>query len=498
MSLVNHPRMALLIASGVVVSCGAPGSSTDPGEPLDSSSSPITGAPLPGGIPGVKSPEVGPNVRCNGDQHAAAQHEPAIAGNPAAPGNFLVGARDYREMPADQAPGIYVTRDHGQTWSDGLLDGITQGHGGPFQYTMNPAITCSGRGHCFYAAIAFNADRGGSGVVVAHTPDGGGTWDAPVFVVAEKDPYVSHDKEWLAVDDTDGSLYLAWSRFTLNDDGGRIGSQIYLARSSDLGQSWSAPVQVSPASAPWSRSPHPLVAPGGAVHVVYQTWSDSGVGQHVIQSSSDGGLTFYKPRSIAPVTDNPSPLPGQAYPVESSPWAAVNPATGTVHVVWSDARQGTPVVWASASLDGGKTWLQQRRVGAPPAGAGGYDIMPTVACGPTGLCGVAFYSDRANPGTGLLDVYYTPLFAVAPPGLPPGLWADGPLRVTDFSSDPRAQFAGYDLGRFLGLTIDGAPSAHPTWTDSRDLELQNGNLVPQQDIYTARIPLSRPDSRWAR
>jgi hypothetical protein len=335
-------------------------------------------------------------------------------------------------------------------------------------------------------------------VAVVHTGDGGVTWDAPAFVVATNDATLFHDKESIAVDPVSGAVYVTWTRVTFDAGGEYDSSPIYLARSTDRGHTWSTPRAVSPPSHPYDQSSHPLVGKDGAVHVVYQSspldWS--GPSEVLVQTSTDGGSTFSGPVLVAKEADLPGALPGEAYRVDSSPWAAVNPVTGTIHVVWSDYGAGVADALASASIDQGATWSAPVRVNDNPAGSA-QNIMPTVACGPTGICGVAFYSSRNDSAGLLLDVYYAPLFAVSAKPHSVAENAGANVRVTDYSSDPSVQFDGTFFGDYLGLAID-AGSAHPAWTDTRVLEPYQGSSVHQQDIFTARLPVSLPGVVHAR
>lgn len=445
------------------------------------------------GLPGDRDPGVGRNVRCNGDAGPAAQNEPAIAWDQRT-GHLVVGANDFRGVPEDAPVGVYVSSDRGASFSDDILPGLTVAHGGDYQEAGDPSIACSGRGDCYYAAIVFDWDTYRSGVAVVHSDSGGVKWDRPVFPAQSDDPSVFHDKEWIGVDDRTGDVHLVWTEIVFDQKGQYQSAPLYIASSTDHGVTWTAPRRISPGDQIWNQSPHVVAAPDGAVHVAYESWLESGPGRHVIQTSRDRGETFSDPVLIIDdVADNPSPLPEASYRVDSSPWLAVNPVTGTLHLVWSDFRLGRAAVWATASLDGGATWIEQRLISDLPSGTTAHDIMPAVACGPTGACGVAFYSTRAAAFEGFLDVYFTPIHVSTSPERPPSIWTGKLVRVTDFSSNPEIQFGGTFFGDYIGLAIDAGPTAHPVWTDTRLAYDGGEEPVPQQDIFTAAVKMSQPE-----
>ncbi|MCU0626554.1 MAG: glycoside hydrolase [Gemmatimonadaceae bacterium] len=123
-------------------------------------------------------------------------------------------------------------------------------------------------------------------IVVARSTDGGGTWSAPVRVHADGWVYdgCPHAGPALAVD-ADGTLHATW--WTGKD--GRAG--VWYAQSRDRGRSFAAPVAMGVASA--SRPAHAQLAlgDGGAVVVA---WDDGTVKlpRVVVRTSRDGGATF--------------------------------------------------------------------------------------------------------------------------------------------------------------------------------------------------------------
>lgn len=444
----------------------------------------------------LREPRTGGNVRVNGDSTYLPQNEPSIAWSPARPETLLIGANDYRLFPGDLSVGAYASIDAGHTFTiDGLLPALTVATGGTYEGAGDPALACSAEGDCYYAALAFDFTTTRSAVAVSHTADGGHSWDAPTFVVADDGTTVSHDKPWIAVDNSSGprrgTVYVTWTRITFTDAGDYVGSPIYFSSSRDRGHTWSGARQVSSDELPYNQGSRPVVDRHGRLYVVYESAvpDDPLRNQQLIQWSDDVNNYFSSPIQIDYVHDTPSPIPPAKYRTDSFPAIAANPLDGTLHVVWSDNRSGHSDILLSSSADQGRTWTRPLRVNDTPPDRGAEHVFPAVACGPLGQCGISFYSNRNDRQSGvLLDVYYASL-----PARHVEAGKCCPLRnvrVSDRSSDPNVQFDGEFIGDYIDLVISKR-HAHLVWTDTRVREIdQTGTLVHQQDIFSARIPLT--------
>jgi hypothetical protein len=130
-----------------------------------------------------------------------------------------------------------------------------------------PDVVADPRGdalHVIYA-VPYNEGRG---IYYVRSDDGGSTWKKPVLVfdaVAAK--WESADKPRLVLDANANVLHAVWLRASLLSG---IGTQaVYYARSSDGGQTWSAPVKVAEGAVDWPR-----VAVGSA-NQVYLVWNQA-------------------------------------------------------------------------------------------------------------------------------------------------------------------------------------------------------------------------------
>jgi hypothetical protein len=166
------------------------------------------------------------------------------------------------------------------------------------------------------------------------------------------------DQPSVAVD-KNGSVYVVWSARV--EENGKKGSDLYLSVSSDLGQSFGAPVKINDDKVPAAHGMHSLhVADDGRVYV---SWLDErnvvapkpstkAEGHHMesnrelfIADSNDGGRTFSRNRKIA----------ADACPCCKTALAVAK--DGTVYVSWRHVLPGNyRHIAVSTSTDAGATF----------------------------------------------------------------------------------------------------------------------------------------------
>jgi BNR repeat-like domain len=181
----------------------------------------------------------------------------------------------------------------------------------------------------------------------ARSADGGRSWGAPTSVTVARagEPFGSFNFHALYAA-PGGALYAAW----LSSD--RRKSATFLARSTDDGRTWSAPSRVNAGeSCPCCRTA--LASPGG--DTVYVAWRQvfpgpaGTVRDVVVARSSDGGATWAAPVRVH--ADNwvfdGCPHAGPSLQVD---------AAGCVHVAWWTGRQGAAGVYYARSDDGARSF----------------------------------------------------------------------------------------------------------------------------------------------
>jgi BNR/Asp-box repeat len=383
--------------------------------------------------------------------------EPFFAIDPQNPKHLLaVYQEDRFEDGGCRALTSAVSFNGGATWRETLLPNLSVADGGPYERISDPWVAFGSGGRAYFASIALDETSPPHGIFLSASDDGGLTWGDPVAVHSDTSAQTFDDKEAVVVDTRDdspykGRVYVGWDMLNAS------GQPELITYSDDGGQSFQPPATLTNQGA--NLGIIPLVGPGGIVHAIWLHYGHSVEGEPLAtlqaSHSTDGGQTWSAPVDISEV---------RALGVSGSrtaagiPMAAIDGRTGTVYVVWQDGRF-TPLadqVVLSRSTDGGQTWSLPIRVSDGPGDAASF--TPAVAVTPEGWVGVSYYSLRNNPARVQVDEY----LAVSKNG---GQVFGKSVRLTATSWDLRfaATAEGFFLGDYQGLATS-AKTFYPLWT----------------------------------
>jgi hypothetical protein len=466
---------------------------------------------------------------------AAAQNETTIAVNPANPRNLVAGTNDYRvfntrEGRNDGSGWAYTSFDGGRTWTDVQMPHLTFQTGAAgalsdMDAAGDPAIAFGPDNTVYYANLVFSRLNGGQGLAVNVSHDGGLTWSEPSIVHtdgvdASGNPIptgVLDDKEWITVDQRSGTVYVTWTVFQAG------GSPIYIARSTDEGESWSEPVVVNPRSSftpggitPFSSGSNPRVNRRGTLFIAYeaavcQTLACDQATDHdalIVAVSHDHGRTFTS-REVTAIFDFPrnadvgrETLTGENFRINSFPQLTIDPVTDALYATWADDRNGSYDLTTGASIqtngdvfivssrDGGHSWSSPVQIGTASD-----EVYPAVAAYGDSIA-VTFYTRTYDAnGIGLDYAYVTAHHDVA------DLAHARVRRVTTQTSNPQIQFVGIGnitnqvlqgvfIGDYTAVAMGSDGVLHPCWTDFRG---SPGVTGPNQDAYSQAIRLEEDD-----
>ncbi|MEJ7568765.1 MAG: sialidase family protein [Gaiellaceae bacterium] len=271
-----------------------------------------------------------------------------------------------------------TSRDDGATWRGGELPGITAlaPRPGSAAAASDPVVAYDDvHGVWLASSLAlFEPTR----LTINRSTDGL-AWSDPIDAAAATiDGDIAYDKQWLACDNGAaspfrGRCYLAYSDF--------VRGGLSVQTSTDGGLTWAQPVSIAPLSLVGA---FPAIQPDGTLVVVYRSATE---GREEIDAarSRDGGATLEPPVLVSPMD---AFVVGLRLPV--LPSVEVD-RTGRIWATWHDCRlrpscSGNDVV-VSTSTDGNE-WTAPRRVTSGRTAA-----IPAIASDPvSGRLAILFYA----------------------------------------------------------------------------------------------------------
>jgi hypothetical protein len=341
-------------------------------------------------------------------------------------GELAVAYQWWRRVPSSKQIRLARSNDGGKTW-------------------IQPPTPLDTSGKAFAPKVAWG--RGQNVVVVwsdeqrstnvgnrvwdvyaRSSQDGGSTWGPEQLLSrfpqhAQTDAYIRPE----LASDGEGNFWAVW----VGIRSGR--SRVYLSRSTDGGQNWADPVDLSGQSQ--SVFAQRVVRSGQRLLIV---WQDKRTGRDRLfaVSSSDGGVTWTSPVRVDHL---PPDLATDAF----APAVVMSPS-GEVIVTWQDGRNGRDDLFFGRSPDGGRTWEDKdTRLDMDEQGTA-MSRFSSLARAADGRIAVAWEDDRAGYEGIYLRVRaagaqptWGPEMMVEPPSQkkavrqPVVLWgADGSLYVT--------------------------------------------------------------------
>jgi hypothetical protein len=430
------------------------------------------------------------------------QNESSISVNPTNPKNIIASAVDYR---GESSTWVYVSHDGGITWRNYNL-------GKPYpnwRSSNDPSVMfdAEGVGYLVYGGFGIieNTDVGlvgENGVFIARTTNQGNTWEAHIPVIVHTGPQTLdsnfEDKYYVQVDNSPKSpyyrnVYIPWKRVTPRDSA----TQIVIAKSEDLGYSWTEPLPIShrvPGSSEdttFGQSfPLATTGPNGELYVVWNHGIVHGIG---FVKSYDGGKTFTEPRIIHNynIFGETKFIPGQGYRhvVKGKVRAEAYPVvvcditegerSGTIYLCWS--ADNPPNIYFSKSTDEGETWSSPIIVHEQNNND---QFWPWLSLDPkSGEIAIMYLDSRNDPENIMIECYVS----FSSDG--GDTWID--RRVSDIVSDIRLNpfssnaFAGDYSGNAF---FDGI--IYPSWVDMRNAV----SNIADSDVYTAIVNTRAPEA----
>jgi len=142
-----------------------------------------------------------------------AEPEPRAAINPTDSSN-IIGVYQQDRWDNGGARGLVasVSHDGGATWTPMAIPGITKCSIGAYDRASDPWVTFSPNGNAYAISLTFDVFDPNNAIQVSKSTDGGDTWSAPIPVAA--DATNGLDKESITADPHDSNfVYAMWDRF---------------------------------------------------------------------------------------------------------------------------------------------------------------------------------------------------------------------------------------------------------------------------------------------
>jgi outer membrane protein assembly factor BamB len=436
--------------------------------------------------------------------------EPYLAVNPTNPKN-MVGTWTQDAFPGssatNKAMGVAVTFDGGNTWTTGVIPGLTLSTGGTYQAGADSWLSFAPNGDLYFTCLGISARATNGGhisysataLLTEKSTDGGLTWSGPTTLIQSTTATVFNDKDSVTADPTaPGYAYVVWSQLTSS------GGPEMLTRTTDGGQSWSTSTLFDPGGGTDADPTQILVLPNGTL----VDFMDVGRYQNskkiqtlsVLRSLDKGETWLPAPSPIqvgnmlsAGVTD-----PDTGQPVDSQGGTggvfsvAVDPHNGNLYAVWQDARfsigQYDGIAF-SMSTDGGFTWSTPIQINQTPTNIPIGDrqaFNPSIAVAANGNVAVTYYDFRFNDANPGLQTDYWLAAARAGTDLSnPANWSNE-ARLTNASFDLETAGVwagrGFFVGDYQGLAAAGnsfnAFFSMPNGTDPGDIYFRDPVAAP--------------------
>ena len=248
---------------------------------------------------------------------------------------------------------VAASTDGGTTWTrvplantphTTLCTGGTAANGGGFQRGSDPWLSFGPNGTVYHVSLSFNLlpppNRSGgfgpSALLVTRSTDKGMTWSAPVTIILDTNPRVLNDKESITADPTDANLvYVVWDRlvvpagFAINPEnvfGNGFKGPAMISRSTDGGVTFDRPrILFDPAANGQTIGNQIVVLPDGTL-VNATNWivkvGNPFLGKQLfnlaILRSRDKGVHWpAKPVAVSRIVDVPVTDPNTAEPVRT-------------------------------------------------------------------------------------------------------------------------------------------------------------------------------------
>jgi hypothetical protein len=416
----------------------------------------------------------------------SANDSPTVVRNPTNANNIVVTNRIDR--PSYDA-GVHWSNDNGNTWHSTTLP-LPAGR--DRRYAPDAAFASDGSLDIVYVNLEGRGNDPQE-LWLARSTDGGATFAGPYPITGR---YAFQAR--LAIDPS-GTIYVTYLHAA------QVGlltipgpAQIFVQRSTDHGQTFSQPVQVSDAQRQHVGAATPVIDSGGNLAVMYEdfradardflnlpgpAWESPFA--LVLTRSTDHGRSFSAGHEI---DSGLQPSGRFLVYLPQIPSITAGPSE-QLYATWDDARSGADRVYLRRSTDGGQTWQSPVTVTTGISDTSVSAWLPDVSVAPNGRVEVLYFQGHRNTGDNLVRAYLASSadgssFTTTAVSTGAFSSAIGPLTGPSYLPP--------DMGSKLSVFSDNG-GALTAWTDSRQGTADTG----RQDIgFAAPTIGAAPVALW--
>ena len=418
-------------------------------------------AASPGGAPGAATrpaASILPNVQASGGGQPA--NEVPLTANTVNGNQLMSAANDYN---CSTLTGVYNSDDGGATWRRHCLPSVGGGSG-----CGDPNVAYDRNGVAYALGIQ---DCSTGGITIQSSTDNGVTWGTAHQAFTSLFAGGFTDKEWTEADTSSASpfvncLYASWTDFNSSETASRAS----VAHSCDGGATWTRVAVDSTQSIPkLDQFTDLAITDDGTVYVTWMQCQVAGpagdCGGTSVQikwaKSTDGGNTWTAPATIHNAQLAPDScfcayygnVPGTSERVNNIPVIDID-ASGKLYVADYNYTGTFMQARVTTSTNGGTTWSAPVNINN---GSTKDQFFPWLAVSATGDVGVVYlHHNGAN---------YSPFVTVSTNG--GTTWKGNKKLATVDSQFSKDGFGGGFMGDYIGGIWVGS-TFHTSWPDTRN------------------------------
>jgi BNR repeat protein len=416
-----------------------------------------------------------------------AEYTPVLAVNPARRRNLIAIYSQDDEISTV----VSASRDGGRRWRQVPVPGLSRCTGGIYSNAFDPDVAVGPDGIAYLSTAVSEGNPSTWRVLVNVSMDGGFSWAAPV-TIDEQGPFpiAADDFPVVAADPhRPRTAYLVWNRILFL----ALASPQMFSRTTDGGTTWTPPatIPITPQAGLDPLASQIRVLPDGTlldvfdqVHVVDPLRGPVGSATGVWAArSSDQGDTWSAPIHVADIPANVVTDPDDGKGIgRGNTWEAASIAVGadgSVYVAWHvvDSTKSSRILFAT-SVDGGLTWSDP----APVAIESTQAFKPTISVTSSGTVGVTYFDFR-NDVPGDQELTTDLWFRHSHDG--GATWSETHV-AGPFDLRPAPSPGSYPLGDYFGLVPMGRSTFGAAWIQTLESRGQGAT-----DAFFARLRVSR-------